>query len=308
MNYYYNLLKDEKLKKIIRAQMIIMWIPLIGSVASIIMMQAVLFKRDPEKAAVYDMSLILSVIILVSLFFVFHSLISPGTAALFYITAFAALVYPAAYFGLLSEIRIVYDLQEQAETEERAEEKKRAETGEEREELDAPGGDGAPLYGPADESAVHVWQADNVTEYAVAPKRLKAIRMTRAAADRAFIERAEERANNFAKHEEKTLNRIYIYLTPEKQSTLREEGVEISFSLIWLETGARERTAEIRYDRPGLTEGYTGYLSLSVLKGGERKSMLFKLSELRKSSMPLARSRIYYQDGKIIRAIEEYLI
>ncbi len=303
MNYYYKLIKDEDVKSFIKFQMIIMWVPILGGVMAIIMMQILLFKRASEKIVTFDLAVILAVVVLAVLFFLFRSMINPITGLIFYLAALAFLMYPAAYFGIASETKIMYELQEE-------DRKNRPVL--------------SPDLTPADIQPVAVAtekprqetpaKAYHDTAKAAAPEEKSAggkaqkKRFSFPAFFRAVPQKIASvlPRKNIAGHEDETINAVVLYITAERLQILKEHGFDIDFSLFWvIDDGSRK--SEIMESRPVLQEGYACYFRLSMSRGESKNTLVFKLSEIREGKQTLASRRIYHQADSITETIEKYL-
>lgn len=114
MDNYLKHIRDERLKKIIRAQQVLMWIPVIGSAASIVLMQIVLYKRGFEKITKFNLALAIALCVLAGSYFLVSKLfpINPVYCAIIYIAALFFIAFFAAYTGLNSQIKIIYEFEQ----------------------------------------------------------------------------------------------------------------------------------------------------------------------------------------------------
>ena len=332
---YYKHIKDEKLKKLIRIQRIIMWIPLLGSVAAIGMMQYVLYKKHPEKLSKFDMAFIAIMIGLIGLFFLmkyaFSKILPNGADALIYITALVLVTYFAAYLGVQDEIKTVYELQEgiikltseedpkkksggAAEKMSQSKADRKAETARTRElkrELESAKKTlAAQKARAAAVTAEDAAESDKLERETVLPpveeQQALVARMIREDAEKTLAAKLPK-AKNIAGHEDQILRSLKVYMTRERIRALSSAGAAMDFSLLWIVKDERARRTEVLYSRPVLRPGYTCYFSLTVKRGEDKNGMLFKLSEITRSRFPFMGQRKYYQAEEIVKTIAQYL-
>ena len=298
--YYYNLIRDKDLRNIIKTQLIAMWVPIFGGVFSIIVMQFLLFKRASEKAVAFDSVIIIAVILLIVFFFILRSMISPFTATIFYLAAFAFFLYPSAYYSIMIETKILFELQE-----------------EDRKNMVLVGPDvEATDYVPEGESADDSANAKKVKDTAAGdtekikkkPKERTSFKAFFAAlllkVKGIFVK--DKKPIDVPAHEDGILTAVTEYLTVEKRAALREAGVKVDISLFWMISAGGGKRTEIHHTRPQLIERYSCYFLLSADKDGKQTETNFKLSEIFYGY--LNSPKVYDRKNNIIDAIEKYLI
>lgn len=326
MANYYEHIKDEKLKKLIRAQRIITWIPLLGSVVSIVMIHSVLHKRHIVKLFKFDMVLFAVTAGLVGLYllmkFIFPKVLPPGADGLIYITAFVLVIYFATLMGVQDEIRTVYELQEgiieppdgrdadaitadrKAAAKPEAARRAAAEPAAVRKAMPEPAAMSA-----ADGAAAEERERGEESILPASPviERARVARMIREDTERTLRAGMPKRTKNIVGHEDKILRTLKVYMTAERQAVLVSTGTAIDFALLWIINDEKSRRTEVLYSRPVLKKGYTCYFSLNIRRGASKNGILFKLSEIVGSSFPGLRHRKFYQTEEIIKVVKEYL-
>lgn len=265
MDNYFKHIRDERLRKIIRAQQVLMWIPIVGSAASIVLMQIVLYKRGSEKIAQFDFALVVILSLLVASYFLVSKLftVNPAYSAIIYIAALFFITFFAAYTGLGSEIKIIYETEQEG--------------------LTRPAAQIMPAV--TVETAANVAAVTDETTPETVAWPVVAV--------------ANPRDTALAKHEDMTLRHVSLYLTPAYIKKLAEAGCPVNFELVWM-SGKLGKNTEILYSRPAVKRGYACYFSLSAAGEGGKKGIMFKLSEINF----IGGYRTYSRLDRIFEAVE----